>query len=252
MYNFQKKRGRIFLRIIIIRHGDPNYEIDSLTEKGFREAELLTKRTVNMGIDEIWCSPLGRARATAEGTVKALGMEPHVVPWLREFDGAVADAESGIPKYPWDFKPRIFGEDKLIYSDDWQKSPLYDSEDFRKKYREVCDGMDELLALHGYKKQGRIFRTDEGNTDTVALFCHFGVEGFILSYLFGVSPHVFHQNFVARPTSVTTIYTEEREEGYVSFRCCGYGDVSHLYAGGEQPSFSARFCEKFHSPDRHN
>lgn len=187
--------------------------------------------------------PLGRARATAEGTVKALGMEPHVVSWLREFDGAVADAESGIPKYPWDFKPRIFGEDKLIYSDEWQKSPLYDSEDFRKKYREVCDGMDELLALHGYKKQGRIFRTDEGNTDTVALFCHFGVEGFILSYLFGVSPHVFHQNFVALPTSVTTIYTEEREEGYVSFRCCGYGDVSHLYAGGEQPSFSARFCE---------
>ncbi len=240
------------MRIIIIRHGDPNYEIDSLTEKGFREAELLTKRTVKMGIDEIWCSPLGRAKATAEGTVKALNMKPHVVPWLREFDGAVPDPESGILHYPWDFKPRIFDKDNLIYSDGWQKSPLYDSEDFREKYQALCDGLDGVLARHGYKKEGRIFRTKEGNNDTVAFFCHFGVEGFILSYLFSVSPHVFHQNFVALPTSVTTIYTEEREEGFVSFRCCGYGDVSHLYAGDEEPSFSARFCEKFHSADRHD
>ena len=29
------------MKIIFIRHGEPNYEIDSLTEKGWREAELL-------------------------------------------------------------------------------------------------------------------------------------------------------------------------------------------------------------------
>ena len=28
------------MKIIFIRHGEPNYEIDSLTEKGWREAEL--------------------------------------------------------------------------------------------------------------------------------------------------------------------------------------------------------------------
>ena len=28
------------MRLIIVRHGDPNYEIDSLTEKGWREAEI--------------------------------------------------------------------------------------------------------------------------------------------------------------------------------------------------------------------
>ena len=33
------------MKIIFIRHGEPNYEIDSLTEKGWREAELLSKRT---------------------------------------------------------------------------------------------------------------------------------------------------------------------------------------------------------------
>ena len=28
------------MKLIIIRHGDPDYSIDSLTEKGWREAEL--------------------------------------------------------------------------------------------------------------------------------------------------------------------------------------------------------------------
>lgn len=32
------------MRIFIIRHGDPDYSIDGLTEKGKREAELLRER----------------------------------------------------------------------------------------------------------------------------------------------------------------------------------------------------------------
>ena len=35
------------MRILIVRHGDPDYEKDSLTPKGFREAELLAERFVN-------------------------------------------------------------------------------------------------------------------------------------------------------------------------------------------------------------
>ena len=32
------------MRFLIIRHGDPDYEKDSLTEKGWREAALLADR----------------------------------------------------------------------------------------------------------------------------------------------------------------------------------------------------------------
>ena len=32
------------MKIIFIRHGDPDYVNDSLTEKGIREAKLLAKR----------------------------------------------------------------------------------------------------------------------------------------------------------------------------------------------------------------
>jgi probable phosphoglycerate mutase len=38
------------MRILIIRHGDPYYPTDSLTEKGQREAELLSKKLIKEGI----------------------------------------------------------------------------------------------------------------------------------------------------------------------------------------------------------
>ena len=56
------------MKLIFIRHGEPNYEIDSLTEKGWREAELLSKRTVKWNVTDFYCSPLGRAKDTASYT----------------------------------------------------------------------------------------------------------------------------------------------------------------------------------------
>ena len=53
------------MKILIIRHGEPDYGIDSLTEKGWREAHLLADRLAAMRIDHFYASPLGRARDTA-------------------------------------------------------------------------------------------------------------------------------------------------------------------------------------------
>jgi probable phosphoglycerate mutase len=49
----------------------------------------------------------------------------------------------------------------------------------------------------------------------------------------------------AAPSSVTTLVTEERRKGVAYFRMSSFGDISHLYAGGEGPSFAARFCEAY-------
>jgi tetrapyrrole methylase family protein/MazG family protein len=63
------------MRILIIRHGDPDYANDTLTEKGHREASLLAQKLKNEKIDHIFCSPLGRAKDTCAYTAKALGKE---------------------------------------------------------------------------------------------------------------------------------------------------------------------------------
>lgn len=36
------------MRILFIRHGDPDYENDTLTEKGCREADLLAQRASSL------------------------------------------------------------------------------------------------------------------------------------------------------------------------------------------------------------
>ena len=87
------------------------------------------------------------------------------------------------------------------------------------------------------------YRAVQPNNDTIMFFCHFGLECVLLSHLLGVSPMVLWHGMCAAPSSVTTIYTEERRKGIASFRVQSFGDVSHLYAEGREPSFAARFCE---------
>ena len=82
------------MRLIIVRHGDPNYEIDSLTEKGWREAEFLSVRMEKQLQKEhtyIYTSPLGRAKDTASLTLKKLGMTATEFKWLREFEAPAID-----------------------------------------------------------------------------------------------------------------------------------------------------------------
>ena len=61
---------------------------------------------------------------------------------------------------------------------------------------------------------------------------------------------VLWQGTCLAPTSVTTIYTEERRPGIAVFRLQTIGDVSHLYMNGFAPSFAGRFCEVYGNGDR--
>lgn len=79
------------MKILIIRHAEPDYSIDSLTEKGKREAQLLKERLLKLDIRDFYCSPLGRAKDTAAPTLDALGRTAEICDWLREFDGRITD-----------------------------------------------------------------------------------------------------------------------------------------------------------------
>ena len=47
------------MKLILIRHADPDYAIDSLTQKGWREAEILSERIIRMDVREFYISPFG-------------------------------------------------------------------------------------------------------------------------------------------------------------------------------------------------
>ena len=50
------------MRLLIIRHGDPDYAKDSLTEKGKLQAQALAKRLAVHGLDRIYASPISGPR----------------------------------------------------------------------------------------------------------------------------------------------------------------------------------------------
>lgn len=52
------------MKLLMVRHADPDYSIDSLTEKGWKEAELLSGRLSKLTVKEFYVSPLGRAKDT--------------------------------------------------------------------------------------------------------------------------------------------------------------------------------------------
>ena len=61
---------------------------------------------------------------------------------------------------------------------------------------EVENCLDELLAKHGYVREGNCYRAVRPNEDTIALFCHFGVECVMLGHLLGISPMVLWHGFI--------------------------------------------------------
>lgn len=234
------------MKLLMIRHGDPDYSIDSLTEKGWREAELLSRRLMNMDVKAFYCSPLGRAKDTASITLKKMNREAVVLPWLREFDAPIINEKTGEQRIPWDWLPSEWTKvDEYYDKDCWYKTPIMQAGNVGTEASRVYAGLDEMLKTHGYEREGLVYHAVHPNTDTVILFCHFGVECVMLAHLIGVSPMVLWHGTCAAPTSVTTLVTEERRKSIASFRMSSFGDISHLYAAGEEPAFAARFCEMY-------
>ena len=240
------------MRILLIRHAEPDYSVDSLTPRGRVEAELLSRRMIRYDIRDFYVSPLGRARDTAEYTLSKLGRTAEVLPWLAEFRGRCTDPETGTLHLPWDFPPRFWSSLPGAYDiARWADASLFRDTDVSTVWQETVAGTKELLARYGFRKDGPVWLGDANSRDTIALFCHFGVEMVMLSHILQISPMPLWHGFAASPSSVTVLYSEERREGTAIFRIRQFGDLSHLYMHGEEPSFAARYAECFEDETLH-
>ena len=263
------------MRLVFIRHGDPDYVHDSLTAKGKKEAQLLADLLTEKELGEICLSPLGRAQETASYTIERLRengrlkKEPVTYEWLQEFPSRVNlerseearkafatdlydDSGSSVYKLHrmWDFLPSYYGEHPELFDEmKWREAQLVKDSDAEEIYDHVIREFDSLLASYGYERQGILYHCDEGNDITLTFFCHFGITCVLLSHLMNVSPFTLLQMTASAPTSVTEAVTEERQKGTAIFRMLRFGDTTHLTLGNEPASFSARFCERFENTD---
>lgn len=235
------------MKLIFVRHGEPDYTIDSLTEKGWREAAILSERIAKMKVDEFYVSPLGRAKDTARDSLKKMNRTAETLDWLKEFDVPVINEETNEPYVvPWDQLPGNWTkEENNFHKDLWSTTKVLSTGKVKEEAEKVFAELDRFLSAHGYDREGNYYRVTKANEDTIVFFCHFGLTCLVIGHLLGISPMVLWHGFCAAPTSLTTLVTEERREGIAFFRMTGYGDISHLYCAGEEPSFQARFCEVY-------
>lgn len=242
------------MKMLIVRHADPDYEKDSLTKTGWREAELLAERLSRLDVKAFYVSPLGRAKDTASLTLAKMNREAEELAWLQEFCRAqIHRPDVKGRTILWDWLPQDWTMERKYYNNaKWMDTEIMRDSTVKEEHWWVCRGFDEVLKKHGYVREGGFYRAENANTDTIVFFCHFGVECVMLGHLLGISPMILWHGMCAAPSSVTTIYTEERREGIASMRISAFGDTSHLYAAGQEPSFAARFCEVYDSPQRHD
>ena len=87
------------MRIIFVRHGEPDYARDCLTETGREQAAAAAERLAGEGISEIYTSPCGRAAQTAAFTAERLGLPVTTLDYMHE----ISWGGPGVPHdgHPW-------------------------------------------------------------------------------------------------------------------------------------------------------
>lgn len=232
------------MKILIIRHGCPDYEKDSLTEKGWREAEYLSEMLIKYDIRDVYCSPLGRAMDTAKPYLEKSGKTMTVLPWLREFSGTIIRPDTHKEGHAWDLMPTLWTKDEKLFSKNtWLESDIMKSGTVKEVYEETKIGIDSLLSAYGYIRDGYTYKCETNNRDTIALFCHYAMGMAIVSHFSGISPSLLWQGLFLPPSSVTTVVSEERVKGTAFFKVKQLGDTSHLYVRGEPVSNSGLYNE---------
>lgn len=232
------------MRILIVRHAEPDYTRDCLTERGRRQAELLGERLRQIPAKAYYVSPLGRAQETAAYTLAPLGRQAETLPWLAEFRGRTVDTATGKPRIPWDYRTaQWYGHPLLADRETWTEDALVSGGDVKAIWEETTRGVDEMLLRHGYRREGGVYRCVDNREDTLVLFCHYGIGMAVLSYLTGLAPVPMWQAFLFLPASITTLVTQERVKGEIEFRCLCAGDVGHLLAAPDALSWAGEFPE---------
>ena len=165
------------MRIVLIRHGDPNYEKDCLTELGHKQVKVAAQRLLKEGIEEIYCSPLGRARQTAQAFSEASGIsEIKILDFIQEIrfgrEGALYDNKWN----PWLGVNALVHEGKDVQSESWREYPVFKDNFATIDADKIAVETDKWLEELGYKREGKYYRNTSktDNEKTIAVFCHGG------------------------------------------------------------------------------
>lgn len=223
-----------------IRHGDPIYSTDSLTEMGERQAKAIAKRLELYGVDEIYSSTSNRAIMTAKPTCELIKKELALLDFANE---SYAWNELTISCDNAEGKTWLFQSSKAIelfnsrsvreLGDRWYEHPELIANNYEKGITRIYDEVDGFLKELGYghiRYSGR-YQVTNPNERRVALFAHQGFGLAFLSCILDIPYPMFCTHFDICHSGLTVIKFQDYG-GWSVPKVLTLSADSHLYREG--------------------
>lgn len=175
------------MRIVVVRHGEPNYEKDCLTAVGQEQARAAAQRLLSEGIEEVYSSPMGRARQTAQAFCELTNTQAKILDFMHEIRWGSANGEPIFADgHPWSIADEMMRRREDLSDPGWKTHPVFFGNNLAVGETEkVARGTDDWLRSLGYEREGLYYRCVDGERagGTVALFCHGGSSTAMFAHL---------------------------------------------------------------------
>lgn len=224
------------MRLIFVRHGEPDYKNDCLTPNGVEQAKCTAERLRNKPIAAVYSSPLGRARETASYTAGVHGLDVNILDFMREINwGTIRKDENDDRKelefggHPWTLSYQLLTEHpEYVGNYEWDKHELFSNNICTGYYDIISTEFDKFLLNFGLERKDGLYCCNKVCNDTIALFAHGGSGAIMFSHVLNIPlPYVFCGMPYA-VCSVSSIVFDAHEGKKVIPRLELFNDVGHI------------------------
>ncbi len=222
------------MKIILVRHGHPNYIDDCLTELGHEQAKKAALRLKNEGIEKIYSSTCGRAYETALHTAEILSQDVTGLDFMREIKwGAAPGCEVYADGHPWDTSLYAISKGFSLMDESWTAQPPFCGNIVFGELDRVAAQADEWLEALGYTREGANYRVTGDDTDkTIALFSHGGSSSALLSHLLNL-PFFYLCRAICPDFTAITVLSLSNEKGKLTAPMIELAnDSRHIHSTG--------------------
>lgn len=215
-----------------MRHAEPEWVKDGLnvvnpplTGRGHRQAERLAEALAGEHFDEVYVSPLTRARQTAAPVLAALGRDEVIDPWLEE----IRDPEwHGTPAERAAQAYREMRERPVEHR--WMG--IEDGEPVKDFTDRIRLGTTMFLAERGVERSDHelpVWKVLEPG-DRILLVAHAGTNSVVICHLLGLEPTPWEwDRFVLGHASISRLEAIPVHQSF-TFSLTKLSDTEHLAA----------------------
>ena len=226
------------MRIIFVRHGEPDYVRDCLTDVGREQAAAAAERLTGEGIQEIYASPCGRAAETAYYTATRLGLPVTTLDYMHEISWGGPDTPH--EGHPWTLGDILLRDGFDFRAESWREHPFFRNNIATQYYDRIAARFDALLEAHGYRHEGLRFLCRGGKDETIALFSHGGSGACALAHILAL-PFPYVASVLPYDFTSIIILTFPVAEGeYVFPRVDLFNDCAHIKHDANGPKLQQK------------